>query len=145
MPVSDNKLTFTLKENNMEPKIQLLYDYEILNIAKQESLALLPMVYNLREKYPDALWEDVEHTITAYVYEHGFDGVPNSLVPKPVEEPEPEPETEPEVVEDPVEEKRLVIAPPAEHEEFEDFHNLPSKKPSTINVRNILQEIKGKV
>lgn len=143
MSVSDNKLTFTLKENDMEPKIQLLYDYEILNIAKQESLALLPMVHNLREKYPDALWEDVEHTITAYVYEHGFDGVPTSIVPKPVEEPEPEPE--PEVVEDPVAEEPLVIAPPVEHEEFEDFHNLPSKKPSTINVRNILQEIKGKV
>lgn len=124
----------------MEPKIQLLYDYEILNIAKQESLALLPMIGSLQEQYPNAEWEDVVHTVTAYIAEHGFEGVPTTLVPVPVVEPEPLPVEE---IEEPVE-VAPTIAPVVE-EEFEDFNDLPAKKPLNINIRNILQEVQGKV
>ena len=126
----------------MEPKIQLLYDYEILDIVKQESLALLPMVIGLQNKYPDALWDDVAYTISSYVAENGFEGVPTTIVPVPVVEPEPVEEVEVEPV---VEEVEPIAIPVVEEEEFEDFNNLPVKKPLNINIRNILQEVQGKV
>lgn len=116
----------------MEPKIQLLYDYEIKDIVKKESLALLPMIDYLQGEYPSAPFEDIERTISAYVAEHGFEGVPKRLVPKPVEP----------VVE--VEEPEPVIVAPEPEEEYEDLSKSKPRQAS-VNIRNILQEIKGKV
>lgn len=119
----------------MEPKIQLLYDYEIIDIAKKESLALIPMIGYLQGEFPAATFEDIERTIAAHLDQHGFTGVPKAIVPKPVE-----PVVEPEIVEP--EQKAPVEVEPEDH--YEDLHEAKPRQVS-INIRNILQEIQGKV
>jgi hypothetical protein len=66
--------------------ISLLYDFEIDKIAQEKSLSLLPLIRHVLSSWPDADWEDVSHTISEHVKEHGFNGFPDELLTHPVVE-----------------------------------------------------------